>query len=163
MTHITYPLTIWARKFQFWALILAAVALRHLPHFLQHGRGQYQDKDAGGSAAENLFHAVSNMKKTVTSRLQKFGCLDLQQPTWNRQIAPGGIPSFWSDSRCFLRQVDPERYPSFQSTAYEIWSQHGLVGFTRGSLFKGIYLILGSTLAIGIQERLTEIMAALLR
>lgn len=60
-------------------------------------------------------------------------------------------------------QVDPERYPSFRSTAYEIWSQHGLVGFTRGSLFKGIYLILGSTLAIGIQERLTEIMAALLR
>eukprot|EP00438_Fugacium_kawagutii_P004893 Skav229206 [mRNA] locus=scaffold2439:71068:73864:+ [translate_table: standard] len=60
-------------------------------------------------------------------------------------------------------QVDPERYPSFRATAYEIWSQHGLLGFTRGSFFKGIYLILGSTLAIGIQERLTEIMAALLR
>eukprot|EP00434_Breviolum_minutum_P030929 symbB.v1.2.027353.t2/scaffold2799.1/size70062/2 len=59
-------------------------------------------------------------------------------------------------------QVNPQRYPSFRSTAYEIWSQHGLLGFTRGSLFKGIYLILGSTLAIGIQERLTEIMAALL-
>ncbi|CAJ1381624.1 unnamed protein product [Effrenium voratum] len=60
-------------------------------------------------------------------------------------------------------QVDPERYPSFRRTAQEIWAQHGLLGFARGSLFKGIYLILGSTLAIGIQERLTEIMAALLR
>ena len=60
-------------------------------------------------------------------------------------------------------QVEPERYPSFLSTAREIWSQHGLLGFTRGSFFKGVYLILGSTLAIGIQERLTEIMAALLR
>ena len=63
---------------------------------------------------------------------------------------------------CDSWQVDPERYPSFRGTAYEIWKEHGLVGFTRGSLFKGIYLILGSTLAIGIQERLTEIMAALL-
>lgn len=60
-------------------------------------------------------------------------------------------------------QVDPVRYTSVRATAGEIWTQHGLLGFTRGSLFKGIYLILGSTLAIGIQERLTEIMAALLR
>eukprot|EP00931_Biecheleriopsis_adriatica_P061932 TRINITY_DN37271_c0_g1_i1.p1 TRINITY_DN37271_c0_g1~~TRINITY_DN37271_c0_g1_i1.p1 ORF type:complete len:328 (-),score=67.70 TRINITY_DN37271_c0_g1_i1:186-1127(-) len=59
-------------------------------------------------------------------------------------------------------QVDPARYPSFATTVQEIWRHHGLVGFARGSLFKGIYLILGSTIAIGIQERLTEIMAALL-
>lgn len=37
------------------------------------------------------------------------------------------------------------------------------MGFVRGSLFKGFYLILGATVAIGIQERLTEIMAALVR
>jgi len=60
-------------------------------------------------------------------------------------------------------QHDPARYPSFVGTAREIWSQHGVVGFTRGSLFKGIYLILGATLAIGIQERLTEIMAGFVR
>lgn len=60
-------------------------------------------------------------------------------------------------------QVDPARYPSFTGTAQEIWRQHGLLGFARGGLFKGIYLILGSTIAIGIQERLTEIMAALMR
>lgn len=60
-------------------------------------------------------------------------------------------------------QVDPARYPSFSLTVRDIWHKHGLLGFTRGSLFKGIYLILGSTLAIGIQERLTEIMAALFR
>lgn len=58
---------------------------------------------------------------------------------------------------------DPARYPSFTGTAREIYSQHGIVGFTRGSLFKGIYLILGATVAIGIQERLTEIMASLTR
>lgn len=56
---------------------------------------------------------------------------------------------------------DPARYPSFVGTAREIVSQHGVIGLTRGSLFKGIYLILGATVAIGIQERLTEIMAAL--
>mmetsp|Transcript_5855 Transcript_5855/g.10571 ORF Transcript_5855/g.10571 Transcript_5855/m.10571 type:complete len:313 (+) Transcript_5855:41-979(+) len=60
-------------------------------------------------------------------------------------------------------QADPARYPSFGMTVREIWMHHGLLGFTRGSLFKGIYLILGSTLAIGIQERLTEIMAALFK
>lgn len=60
-------------------------------------------------------------------------------------------------------QVDPARYPSFTGTAQEIWQQHGLVGFARGSVFKGIYLILGATVAIGIQERLSEIMAALMR
>jgi len=58
-------------------------------------------------------------------------------------------------------QHDPARYPSFTGTCREIYAQHGLVGFTRGSLFKGIYLILGATVAIGIQERLTEIMASL--
>lgn len=56
---------------------------------------------------------------------------------------------------------DPVRYPSFFGTARDIVSTHGVLGLTRGSMFKGIYLILGSTLAIGIQERLTEIMAAL--
>uniref|UniRef100_A0A7S0FIG2 Mitochondrial carrier protein n=1 Tax=Pyrodinium bahamense TaxID=73915 RepID=A0A7S0FIG2_9DINO len=60
-------------------------------------------------------------------------------------------------------QHDPVRYPSFVGTVNEIWMQHGLMGFARGSLFKGIYLILGATVAIGIQERLTEIMAALMR
>ena len=34
-------------------------------------------------------------------------------------------------------EVDPERYPSFRRTAQEIWAQHGLLGFARGSLFKG--------------------------
>merc|ERR1712046_455875 len=58
-------------------------------------------------------------------------------------------------------QHDSARYPSFLGTAREIVSNHGILGLTRGSMFKGIYLILGSTLAIGIQERLTEIMAAL--
>merc|ERR1712217_207365 len=58
-------------------------------------------------------------------------------------------------------QYDPARYPSFSGTVAEIWRSHGLIGFARGSLFKGIYLILGATVAIGIQERLTEIMAAL--
>lgn len=59
-------------------------------------------------------------------------------------------------------QYDPQRYPSVAGTVREIWTQHGLVGFARGSLFKGIYLILGATVAIGIQERLTEIMSMLL-
>jgi len=59
-------------------------------------------------------------------------------------------------------QYDPVRYPSFRGTVRDIWSQHGLIGFTRGSLFKGIYLIAGATVAIGIQERLTEMMAVLL-
>jgi len=58
---------------------------------------------------------------------------------------------------------DPARYPSFVGTAREIVANHGILGLTRGSLFKGIYLILGATVAIGIQERLTEIMAALTR
>lgn len=58
-------------------------------------------------------------------------------------------------------QHDPAKYPSFVGTCQHIWSQHGFIGFARGSLFKGIYLILGATVAIGIQERLTEIMAAL--
>merc|ERR1712032_350421 len=35
-------------------------------------------------------------------------------------------------------QYDPAKYPSFTGTANEIWQQHGLVGFARGSLFKGI-------------------------
>jgi len=60
-------------------------------------------------------------------------------------------------------QHDPLRYPSVLGTAGEIWRQHGLLGFARGGLFKGIYLIMGATVAIGIQERLTEIMAALMR
>eukprot|EP00913_Durusdinium_trenchii_P000336 g307.t1 len=34
-------------------------------------------------------------------------------------------------------QVDPVRYTSVRATAGEIWTQHGLLGFTRGSLFKG--------------------------
>uniref|UniRef100_A0A7S1WGU5 Uncharacterized protein n=1 Tax=Alexandrium catenella TaxID=2925 RepID=A0A7S1WGU5_ALECA len=59
-------------------------------------------------------------------------------------------------------QYDPVRYPSFVGTVTEIYSTHGLMGFARGSLFKGIYLILGATVAIGIQERLTEVMAALM-
>lgn len=60
-------------------------------------------------------------------------------------------------------QYDPARYPSVACTVREIWTAHGLLGFARGSLFKGIYLIMGATLAIGIQERLTEIMSMLLR
>jgi len=60
-------------------------------------------------------------------------------------------------------QHDPVRYPSFVGTVNEIWASHGLVGFARGSLFKGIYIILGATVAIGIQERLTEIMAFLMQ
>ncbi|CAE8602987.1 unnamed protein product, partial [Polarella glacialis] len=60
-------------------------------------------------------------------------------------------------------QYDPVQYPSFTGTVKQIWSQHGLVGFARGSLFKGIYLILGSTIAIGIQERLSDIMASFVR
>lgn len=60
-------------------------------------------------------------------------------------------------------QHDPVKYPSFVATSRAIWTEHGLVGFARGGLFKGVYLILGATLAIGIQERLTEIMAALSR
>jgi len=59
-------------------------------------------------------------------------------------------------------QYDPARYPSFVGTCRDIWAQHGLVGFARGSLFKGIYLILGATVAIGIQERLSDVMAALM-
>lgn len=59
-------------------------------------------------------------------------------------------------------QVDPARYPTFFGTAKEIYQQHGLVGFARGSVFKGVYLILGATMAISIQERLTEIMATLM-
>jgi len=58
-------------------------------------------------------------------------------------------------------QHDPARYPSFTGTARDIVSNHGVLGLTRGSMFKGIYLILGATMAIGIQERLTEIMAVL--
>lgn len=58
---------------------------------------------------------------------------------------------------------DPVRYSSFLGTVRDIWQQHGIIGFTRGSLFKGVYLIAGSTLAIGIQERLTEIMAKLVK
>eukprot|EP00929_Paragymnodinium_shiwhaense_P083778 TRINITY_DN44750_c0_g1_i1.p1 TRINITY_DN44750_c0_g1~~TRINITY_DN44750_c0_g1_i1.p1 ORF type:complete len:316 (+),score=59.57 TRINITY_DN44750_c0_g1_i1:76-1023(+) len=57
--------------------------------------------------------------------------------------------------------VDPARYPTFSGTVMDIYRQHGIIGFTRGSLFKGIYLVAGATVAIGIQERLTEIMAAL--
>merc|ERR1712232_1530231 len=60
-------------------------------------------------------------------------------------------------------QYDPARYPSFTGTVRDIYANHGVVGFARGSLFKGIYLILGATVAIGIQERLSEIMASLLR
>lgn len=59
-------------------------------------------------------------------------------------------------------QHDPARYPSFKSTVVDIYQNHGLLGFARGSLFKGIYLILGATVAIGIQERLSEIMASLM-
>merc|ERR1711972_2473 len=59
-------------------------------------------------------------------------------------------------------QYDPARYPSFTGTVRDIYSNHGVLGFARGSLFKGIYLILGATVAIGIQERLSEIMATLL-
>uniref|UniRef100_A0A7S2LZ41 Mitochondrial carrier protein n=1 Tax=Zooxanthella nutricula TaxID=1333877 RepID=A0A7S2LZ41_9DINO len=59
-------------------------------------------------------------------------------------------------------QHDPARYPNFRDTCLEIWGKHGLLGFARGGLFKGIYLILGATVAIGIQERLSEIMAALM-
>jgi hypothetical protein len=60
-------------------------------------------------------------------------------------------------------QHDPQRYPSFLGTARSIYHEHGIMGFTRGSLFKGIYLIAGATVAIGIQERLSEIMAVLTR
>mmetsp|Transcript_18338 Transcript_18338/g.39173 ORF Transcript_18338/g.39173 Transcript_18338/m.39173 type:complete len:315 (+) Transcript_18338:287-1231(+) len=56
--------------------------------------------------------------------------------------------------------VDPQRYPTFIGTCKDIWASHGVVGFARGSLFKGIYLILGATVAIGIQERLSAIMAS---
>ncbi|CAE8592078.1 unnamed protein product [Polarella glacialis] len=47
-------------------------------------------------------------------------------------------------------QYDPVQYPSFTGTVKQIWSQHGLVGFARGSLFKGIYLILGASSLFGI-------------
>lgn len=60
-------------------------------------------------------------------------------------------------------QYDPVRYNSVVVTVKDIYANHGLLGFTRGSLFKGVYLILGATLAISIQERLTEIMATLTR
>lgn len=60
-------------------------------------------------------------------------------------------------------QHDPVRYPSFLGTVHEIWLQHGLLGFTRGSVFKGFYIIVGATIAVGVQERLTEIMTVLLR
>jgi len=59
-------------------------------------------------------------------------------------------------------QYDPVRYNSVVGTVKDIYANHGLVGFARGSLFKGVYLILGATLAISIQERLTDIMATLM-
>lgn len=58
--------------------------------------------------------------------------------------------------------AQPEQFPTVRYTVKYIYEQHGIVGFTRGSLFKGIYLVAGATIAIGIQERLTEIMSKLL-
>ncbi len=57
--------------------------------------------------------------------------------------------------------VDPEKFPTFSNTVRQIYGQFGVVGFTRGSLFKGAYLVAGATIAIGIQERLTAIMSKL--
>jgi len=57
--------------------------------------------------------------------------------------------------------ADPESFPTVRYTVSHIYREHGLLGFTRGSMFKGIYLIAGATVAIGVQERLTEVMAKL--
>jgi hypothetical protein len=57
--------------------------------------------------------------------------------------------------------AQPEVYKTFSGTARAIYAEHGLLGFTRGGLFKGAYLVAGSTIAIGLQERLTAIMAKL--
>merc|ERR1719343_122043 len=58
--------------------------------------------------------------------------------------------------------ADPKAFPTVRYTVAHIYQQHGLLGFTRGSLFKGIYLVAGSTIAIGLQERLTAIMSKLM-
>ncbi len=57
--------------------------------------------------------------------------------------------------------ANPETFPTFSYTVRYIYREHGILGFTRGSLFKGIYLVAGATIAIGIQERLTAIMSKL--
>jgi len=57
--------------------------------------------------------------------------------------------------------ADPKNFPTVKYTVKYIYEQHGFVGFARGSLFKGIYLVAGSTIAIGLQERLTAIMSKL--
>mmetsp|Transcript_65588 Transcript_65588/g.182365 ORF Transcript_65588/g.182365 Transcript_65588/m.182365 type:complete len:367 (+) Transcript_65588:1-1101(+) len=57
--------------------------------------------------------------------------------------------------------ADPKKFPTVRYTVSHIYQQHGLMGFTRGGLFKGIYLVAGSTIAIGLQERLTAIMSKL--
>jgi hypothetical protein len=54
---------------------------------------------------------------------------------------------------------NPEAYPTVKFTVASIYQQHGIIGFARGSLFKGIYLVAGATVAIGLQERLTAIMS----
>jgi len=58
--------------------------------------------------------------------------------------------------------ADPKAFPTVRYTLWHIYEQYGLLGFTRGGLFKGIYLVAGSTIAIGLQERLTAVMAKLL-
>lgn len=55
----------------------------------------------------------------------------------------------------------PEEFPTVRHTVNYIYKEHGLIVFTRGGLFKGIYLVAGATIAIGIQERLTEMMSKL--
>jgi len=59
--------------------------------------------------------------------------------------------------------ADPKAFPTVRYTVTHIYQNHGILGFTRGGLFKGIYLVAGSTIAIGLQERLTAIMSKLMR
>mmetsp|Transcript_119055 Transcript_119055/g.237400 ORF Transcript_119055/g.237400 Transcript_119055/m.237400 type:complete len:309 (+) Transcript_119055:96-1022(+) len=58
--------------------------------------------------------------------------------------------------------VDPDKFRTVRYTVAYIYREHGLLGFARGGLFKGLYLVAGATVAIGIQERLTTVMAKLL-
>merc|ERR1719152_1009367 len=55
----------------------------------------------------------------------------------------------------------PQEFRTASETCRAIMANHGLLGFTRGGLFKGAYLVAGATVAIGLQERLTAIMGRL--
>lgn len=58
--------------------------------------------------------------------------------------------------------AQPEKFQTVPFTVAYIYKHHGLLGFARGGLFKGAYLVAGATIAIGVQERLTSIMGKLL-